>query len=90
VDRALCFGGPVRPHPLHPLKYGPEINKGRHEYGFIYFHRPRRRTGREYRALFLHFGHCLNHFERDMQRLVKVSASEEMSASPELDLGQLP
>jgi hypothetical protein len=51
---------------------GAKVNIGRHHYGLIYFHRPRWHIGHEYHAMFPHSGHCFNHSEWDMQRLVKA------------------
>ena len=50
---------------------GAKVNKGRHDYGLIYFYLPRRRSERKYGVLFPHSDHCFNHSECDyMQHLI--------------------
>jgi hypothetical protein len=69
---------------------GDKVNKGRHNYGLIYFHRTRRCTGHEYWALFPHSDHYFNCSEHGYMWCQDLaSASGEIFASPEPGLCQL-
>jgi hypothetical protein len=78
-------------HTATCLAEGAKVNKGQHDHGPIYFSHTQRWSGREYRVLFPHSDYCFNHTKREyMQCLILSSALEEIFASPELDLVQLP
>jgi hypothetical protein len=88
-DSRTCVSNVVRTTTC-PAE-GAKVNKGQHDHSLIYFYHPQRCSEREYRALFPQSDHCFNHPECDyMQRLILASTSEEIFASPKLDLGQLP